>query len=326
MPLESLLELVETLRNRIDEHRHALSGNEMLTRYALIDPVLRELGWDTSDPATIVPEDTSGLGRGRPDYVLLADTQPVMVVEAKKLGSGLQQGANQAVNYAMDPNRKARYFAITDGQSWEIFDTNRPASDMGVISFDLMATSSAEVCLNVLALWRPSVGAGSISAAQSPIVGSEREEASPITEVPPSQAVHSNATQSAPNNSGDDQNWIPLSEFSPEKEDKIPSQLRFPNGNAVPIQKWNMLITETVRWLYENGHITDSNPRVQGTRRLIVSDSPFNSNGQPFAQPKTIGPLYVETHGHRWTLIRNIRNVVSRTGQNPADFKVRHSS
>ena len=50
MILESLLELVETLKARIDAHGDQLRQSEALTRYALIDPLLRELGWDTEDP------------------------------------------------------------------------------------------------------------------------------------------------------------------------------------------------------------------------------------------------------------------------------------
>ncbi len=56
MPLESLLELVQTLSNRIDLHGPALRQSEALTRYALIDPLLRELGWDTEDPDMVIPE------------------------------------------------------------------------------------------------------------------------------------------------------------------------------------------------------------------------------------------------------------------------------
>ena len=44
MLLEGLLQLVETLRERIGTHRSSLSQSEALTRYALIDPLLRELG------------------------------------------------------------------------------------------------------------------------------------------------------------------------------------------------------------------------------------------------------------------------------------------
>ena len=326
MPLESLLELVETLRKRIGGHRAALSGNEMLTRYALVDPLLCVLGWDTADPAIVIPEDTSGLGRGRPDYVLQNNGQPAMVIEAKKLGSGLQNGARQAIDYAMDANRQARYFAITDGRHWEIYDTNRPASDMQVVSFDMMAASPAEVCLKAMALWLPAVEHGSVMTAETPIVGIVSEEASPLAEEPPSRAEHANAPQSAPNSSEDDQNWIPISEFWPEKEDGVPAELRFPDGNAVQINKWFMLLTETVRWLYNNRDLTEANPRVQSARSLIVSDSPFNSDGRPFAWPKSIGPLHVEAHGHRRTLIRKIRTVIGRTGQDLAQFKVRLSS
>ena len=56
MPLESLLTLVEKLRKRIDAHGDALRQSEALTRYVLIDPLLRELGWDTEDPVLVRPE------------------------------------------------------------------------------------------------------------------------------------------------------------------------------------------------------------------------------------------------------------------------------
>ena len=77
MPLEQLHSLVETLKERIKEHNDALRGSEWLTRYALIDPLLRELGWDTADPALVMPE--YRLGNGRADYALLGvDGKPVI--------------------------------------------------------------------------------------------------------------------------------------------------------------------------------------------------------------------------------------------------------
>ena len=56
MPMEGLLALVERLIDRIDAHGATLRGSEALTRYALIDPMLRELGWDTSDPDMVIPD------------------------------------------------------------------------------------------------------------------------------------------------------------------------------------------------------------------------------------------------------------------------------
>ena len=106
MPLESLLGLVETLRERAQNHRDALTASEALTRYALIDPLLRELGWDTSDPAMVMPEYRSGSGSA--DYALLTNGSPAMMVEAKKLGTPLQDSVvAQGINYCLMEGTKA---------------------------------------------------------------------------------------------------------------------------------------------------------------------------------------------------------------------------
>lgn len=86
MPLESLLTLnlltlVEKLRKRIDEYEDRLRESESLTRYVLIDPLLRELGWDTESPDLVIPEYKTD--DGWPDYALLSDDKPIMMVEAK---------------------------------------------------------------------------------------------------------------------------------------------------------------------------------------------------------------------------------------------------
>ena len=88
MPLETLLELVQTLSHRIDRHGPALRQSEALTRYALIDPLLRELGWNTSNPDMVIPEYRSG--NGRADYALMNNGSPAMMVEAKSLGTPLR--------------------------------------------------------------------------------------------------------------------------------------------------------------------------------------------------------------------------------------------
>ena len=47
----------------------ALRQSEMQTRYALIDPLLRELGWDTENPALVRPEyKVEWQGRLRPTH------------------------------------------------------------------------------------------------------------------------------------------------------------------------------------------------------------------------------------------------------------------
>lgn len=83
MPLESLLTLVEKLRERIDAYGDRLHKSESLTRYVLIDPLLRELGWDTENPTLVIPE-YKGVG-GSADYALFSGDKPLMIVEPRAI-------------------------------------------------------------------------------------------------------------------------------------------------------------------------------------------------------------------------------------------------
>ena len=124
MPLESLLELITTLSDRIDKHGATLRQSEALTRYAPIDPLLRELGWDTSNPEMVIPEYRSG--NGRADYALMNGGSPAMMVEAKSLGTPLQDSVlAQGINYCLMEGTS--YFSVTGGEhcsnssKWQAF-------------------------------------------------------------------------------------------------------------------------------------------------------------------------------------------------------------
>ncbi len=170
MILESLLELVETLKARIDTHGDQLRQSEALTRYALIDPLLRELGWDTEDPDVVRPEYESD--HGRADYALRGDGKTVMMVQAKKLGTQLRDSVlSEGINFCLMEG--ATYFSVTDGQTWEVYETHRPVpiDEKRVVEFDLQAQSPAAVCMKALALWKPSVQSGHATPGHEPVVG-----------------------------------------------------------------------------------------------------------------------------------------------------------
>ena len=50
MPMDELLKTIETLRDRVERHRDHLETGKLRTRMALVEPVLRTLGWDTGNP------------------------------------------------------------------------------------------------------------------------------------------------------------------------------------------------------------------------------------------------------------------------------------
>ena len=150
MPLESLLQLVETLRERINSYDYDLRRNETRTRYALIDPLLRGLGWDTSDPGMVKIEYNSGAGRV--DYALFDGGRLRMMVEAKALGNSLGDSVLfQGIRYSR--KKGASHFSITNGVQWKIYGTY--SRDL-IGEFNLKTGSwAAEACLKAVPLWRP---------------------------------------------------------------------------------------------------------------------------------------------------------------------------
>lgn len=145
MSLESLPTLVKKLRKRIDDHAPALRQSEMQTRYALIDPLLRELGWDTENPALVRPEFQ---GNGKADYALLIDERPVVIGETKSLKKkNLEEARREGLEYCK--KEATRYLFVTNGRYWKIYDTYRK-DKRPIVQFDLKDPSAAEVCKKAL--------------------------------------------------------------------------------------------------------------------------------------------------------------------------------
>ena len=78
---------VRRIRRLVKKHRK-LDWNEHQTRYSLVDPMLRVLGWNLADPRQVqIDSHTSG---DKPDYLLFrSDSErPYAVVEAKRITIG----------------------------------------------------------------------------------------------------------------------------------------------------------------------------------------------------------------------------------------------
>ena len=321
MPLEGLLELVETLRDRIDQHGAALRQSEALTRYALIDPLLRELGWDTADPDVVMPEYRVPNNQIA-DYVLLSEKQPVIVVESKKLDEPLSSGKalDQGILYCAHTGSK--YFLLTDGRLWEIYESG---STTPIVRFDLRSQSAAEVCLKALALWRPSVESGQIGVGRTPVVGLPQEQSGAVhiqTTSVEEPAVQPMSVVNTPAEEG----WLPLSDFIPQTGDKAPSEIVFPDRSTIQIRIWKSIMVEVTRWLVNNrliglGHCPIGIPGAR--RRYIVNTAPKHPSGEQFRTPEQVDSLHIETHANSKTIVQHTQHIIEVAGQDPAEFWVR---
>lgn len=318
MILESLLTLVETLRKYVDDHGDELRQSEALTRYVLIDPLLRELGWNTADPDTVRPEFSASGGWA--DYALHNNGKPVMMLEAKKLDTDLRTAVSKGIQYCLEEGTE--YFSVTDGIRWEIYETHKavPLDDKRIISFDLKGTSVAEACLKALALWRPGVISGHVQVGQTPIVGLPDEQ----TSTTKSQPTQETSVQ-PPSPDTDDKRWQPLSELNPQKGDSAPTEILFPDGKNVLIRKtWKAIMVEIVRWLINNNKLNESHcPVPGGPKRYLVATSPKHSTGTDFKSSEKIGSFYIETNHGSEGIAQNVRHIIKHVDQDPAQFKVR---
>ena len=362
MALESLLQLLETLSQRIDEHGAALKQSETLTRYALIDPLLRELGWDTADPAMVMPEYVSQSGSA--DYALF-DTSaatPLMVVAAKPLGESLQDAITPGILHCITDG--IRYFAVTNGQVWDVYETHKPVpmDQKRAASFDLQSMMAAEARLQALALWRQNMLDGNVTPAQSPAV--QRSIETPAQAKPAEAPTYTDAeeklrraifgdkhdgstrassrqTRNRPSRaySSGGAEWIAISDSrltnqraasspSPKGRAKpAPIEILFPDETTVANPPgyggWQNMVGEIVRWLLSEDYLNASNWSITRGSRYILHSAPVHPSGKAFEQPFQVGKLWYQTKYDRIEHARNACIIINRAGQDPSQFKVR---
>lgn len=135
------------------------SLGETQTRYALIDPILRALGWDTADPKVCYPE--WRIKNHRVDYALFpcSDVQdllgglavPSIVIEAKSLyrtyqprgeyGQAIWEGDIQQLQGYIDaePRMDKGLAVFTNGRKWllSILGDTRRLSNTDPVVADL---------------------------------------------------------------------------------------------------------------------------------------------------------------------------------------------
>ena len=108
---------------------------EWRTRYYLIDPLLRALGWDTGDPQMCFIEWPIREIRGRVDYAFFEDGStesiaaqtipPVLLVEAKAKDKRLVRNVSGLERYVKAIQEPGEGVAVlTNGREWWIYDVS----------------------------------------------------------------------------------------------------------------------------------------------------------------------------------------------------------
>ncbi|MCY4575585.1 MAG: hypothetical protein OXC55_03115 [Chloroflexi bacterium] len=277
--LKPLVDAVEIVKRRIEEHGSSLRENETRTRVALIDPILQALGWDVSNPKLVTPE--FPVGSGRADYALLGTNGAALVaVEAKRLNESLMSHRQQMVNYA---NMEGiGHAGLTDGNSWEIYKvftaTPLPLHERLTMSVQLSGVPAYEAALKLLLLWRPNVESRQPQEAELPIAGWPDTESvtSPSPPLSPSEEPSSPAPTVEPTDEG---GWVPLESVYSLNGAKVkPQEIRFANGQSALIRNWHDVWVEFGRFVHSNNLLRgETHPLESSTfKKPILGSSKFS--------------------------------------------------
>ena len=283
MPLDDLVNVIETLQQRIKDHGDSLRQNEYRTRAALIDPLLRALGWDVADPGLVTPEYSAG--NGRADYALLGGNgNPAAFIEAKHFGEPLErpQHTEQVFTYALI--QQVRYAGLTDGNLWVLYDVAEFSGGERRLLQVSMANEPAHQCaLQLLLLWRPNLASGRPVAAGEPILAGALPTANavkPVVNTPP-------PAPAPPHLPGE--GWTSLGDLPPDISSRgKPSLIRFPSGEERAIQprRWKRVLIAVAEWLIGEGALTeDECPIGQAPELHIIHSEPVHPSGRTFFHP-----------------------------------------
>ncbi len=328
--MEELVKLVDALRGRIEAHSKNLRTNEALTRAVLVDPLLRALGWNTEDPAQVVPEFSIPDHKAKSaDYALFARAnRPDVIIEAKKLGEPLAEAARQALSYCTQDGFP--FFVVTDGQSWNAYETLRPGKleAKRVATFDVCSGSAEMVALTSLFLWRPRfVSALGVEAAVQVTAPMVAEPTSSKSNILPSSSVDPSTGSTPRASSGNGQPsveaaWYRLSDFEPMKYAK-PQAVRLPSGDIVTLKTWREVAGTVVEHLAAQGKLVGATVPIQIGKRYIVATKPQHPNGSRFRSQLKVGPYFVETHYSAKAMVGNTRTIIERVGLDASTFALR---
>jgi predicted type IV restriction endonuclease len=123
--MSELQDAIEQVRDKILRYSKASTSiNEQNTKASLIQPIMRSLGWDVEDLDDVHMEYKERAADKPVDYALLLLRSPCAFIEAKSLGSPLddRKWANQIMGYASVAG--VEWVVLTNGDEYRIYNSH----------------------------------------------------------------------------------------------------------------------------------------------------------------------------------------------------------
>ena len=288
MALGNLQNAIEKLQETIEAHRGYLAENETRTRQVLIDPLLRRLSWDVSNPNIVQLE--YRVEREYADYALMPKGKPLAVIEAKRLGTDLDDRVMQVLNYANAGGFP--YMILTNGDKWEMYKVFEPAilEERLLMKFELSQQPADKNAQQALAMRRSNLTAKEPDFDRPKRVSKRNK--SPKPSKPPRRKSYS----------FDSGKWYP--------QYTKPSRLKIGNYVDVEVNFWRDVIHEVVVWLVNEERLNDNHCPIETGKWTFVSSEAVNRDSTPFKNPRQLPKGFILHRGltteEQWSGLRKM--------------------
>ena len=304
-PLTTICQLVQQVCAHANANTSIFQKNEAATRAALIDPILRALGWDTANVRMVEPEKSLG-NELRVDYLLRdANGHPALVLEAKCLNQSLDKYGyvGKILGYALALD--VQTVCITDGLSWHIHP-NLHNGKSEPLMFTLSESNPVPAAL-LLIQWLDAARSGH-GIQLSPIDQPPTPTPPPIAgaSAKPTKSV-TKAALEQPKKLKSAADFIELSQLKSLElpAGQKPKLLRLPNGAVKPITTWKDILLEVCQLALDtNPHIPIPFPDKAGKKRALLSPTKQPVGASTKATYKG-QPVFIGTNYSRKDCIAN---------------------
>ncbi len=326
--------------DKIKKFRTLYDRNEMATRDQLINPILRQLGWNPENPEQVQPN--VSMEEGVPDYSLFKQGKPIVFVEAKKLSADIEQREiiRQLARYSFGEG--TRYGILTNGAMWMLvrsFEEGKTLSERIIWKADLESEPLTAVCRKLTTISEVKIHQIETLVKRVQILDEIWESLLsnpegiveglvPVVESLVNQGYSEHQFDIA---EVEDFLWERVNELLSPSEDDPPKtteitsghgdirQIELP-GEAFDIRNAYEILINTANWLIKNKHLTANDcPVVIGRgKRYLVNSEPKHRYGDDFRAPKKLfSGLWIETHYSKPASINMARRLLKKFGQSP---------
>jgi hypothetical protein len=345
----ALLQTLESIRQRIKDHRALYEQNEAAVSMQIITPILKALGWNVEDPNEVQPNVSTE--EGRPDYTLIHDGKKRLFVEVKKLSVDVEkiEPMRQLSKYAFGEGIK--YGLLTNGSLWVLvrsFEEGTTLSERIVWRADIEAEELQKAAKKLLTVSKVNIGQIEDLVRKAQILDevwhSLCDEPSELVQalIPVYETLLASGypqyhfdrleieehiserireLTSGPSELGP--GAAPVPELESWPSGGRPRRMTI-QGDAFEVRRSYDILINTGNWLIKRGKLKSSDcPVAAGHKRNLVNLEPKHKYGEAFRAPKKLANgLYVETHFSTTACINHARRLLERFDYSPQVLEI----